>query len=112
MRPDGTSIYSLIRNIGSSIGIAMVRYRIADGGKRIGSLLLGVQGAAGLEYAGHVGTGFTDAVFRRIVRHYGGCGLMYTEMIWAGGWINGQIEPARLSGVRASSFASGSGCTS
>ena len=28
---------------------------------RIGSLLLGVQGPAGLEYAGHVGTGFTAA---------------------------------------------------
>lgn len=29
---------------------------------RIGSLLLGVPGPAGLEYVGHVGTGFTDAV--------------------------------------------------
>jgi bifunctional non-homologous end joining protein LigD len=29
---------------------------------RIGSLLLGVQGPDGLEYAGHVGTGFTDAM--------------------------------------------------
>jgi bifunctional non-homologous end joining protein LigD len=28
---------------------------------RIGSLLLGVQGPDGLEYVGHVGTGFTDA---------------------------------------------------
>ncbi len=44
--------------------------------------------------------GFTDAVFRQIVRHYGGCGLIYTEMIWAGGWISGQIEPPRLAGVR------------
>ena len=31
---------------------------------RIGSLLLGVQGPSGLEYAGHVGTGFTDAMLR------------------------------------------------
>ena len=29
---------------------------------RIGSLLLGVTGPAGLEYVGHVGTGFTEAV--------------------------------------------------
>ncbi len=33
---------------------------------RIGSLLLGVQGPAGLEYAGHVGTGFTDATLVRL----------------------------------------------
>ncbi len=33
---------------------------------RIGSLLLGVQGPAGLEYAGHVGTGFTDAELARL----------------------------------------------
>jgi bifunctional non-homologous end joining protein LigD len=32
----------------------------------IGSLLLGVQDAAGLEYAGHVGTGFTDRALREL----------------------------------------------
>jgi tRNA-dihydrouridine synthase B len=43
--------------------------------------------------------GFTDQVFRGVVREYGGCGLMFTEMVWAGGWIHGQIEPSRLDGV-------------
>lgn len=33
---------------------------------QIGSLLLGVQGEAGLEYAGHVGTGFTAATLARL----------------------------------------------
>lgn len=33
---------------------------------RIGSLLLGVQGPDGLEYAGHVGTGFSDAALARL----------------------------------------------
>ena len=33
---------------------------------RIGSLLLGVQGPDGLEYAGHVGTGFTAATLARL----------------------------------------------
>ena len=35
---------------------------------RIGSLLLGVPGPAGLEYVGHVGTGFTDAVLDDLTR--------------------------------------------
>jgi bifunctional non-homologous end joining protein LigD len=39
-------------------------WRPGQGGRagRIGSLLLGVRGPSGLEYAGHVGTGFTDAM--------------------------------------------------
>jgi len=38
-------------------------WKPGEGGRagRIGSLLLGVNGANGLEYAGHVGTGFTSA---------------------------------------------------
>ena len=38
-------------------------WKPGEGGRagRIGSLLLGVQGAAGLEFAGHVGTGFSAA---------------------------------------------------
>lgn len=38
-------------------------WKPGEGGRtgRIGSLLLGVQGPDGLEYAGHVGTGFTEA---------------------------------------------------
>ncbi|MGE4618446.1 MAG: tRNA dihydrouridine synthase DusB [Planctomycetota bacterium] len=43
--------------------------------------------------------GFTDLVFRRIVRELGGCGLIYTEMVSAGGWIKGNIPPERLVGV-------------
>ncbi|MGB1398202.1 MAG: tRNA-dihydrouridine synthase, partial [Planctomycetota bacterium] len=43
--------------------------------------------------------GFTDLVFRRLVRELGGCGLMYTEMVSAGGWIKGTISPERLFGV-------------
>lgn len=43
--------------------------------------------------------GFTDFIFRSIVRDLGGCGLIFTEMVWAGGWVRGQIEPTRLDGV-------------
>lgn len=43
--------------------------------------------------------GFTDQVFRGVVRDYGGCGLLFTEMIWAAGWIQGEIDPTRLTGV-------------
>lgn len=43
--------------------------------------------------------GFTDAPFRRIVRHFGGCGLVFTEMVSAGGWIDGSMPPLRLRGV-------------
>lgn len=43
--------------------------------------------------------GFTDLVFRRIVREFGGCGLIYTEMVSAGGWVRGNIPPERLVGV-------------
>ncbi len=43
--------------------------------------------------------GFTDLVFRALVRDFGGCGLIYTEMVSAGGWIDGRIEPRRLRGV-------------
>lgn len=44
--------------------------------------------------------GFTDSVFRGILRDFGGCGLIYTEMVSAGGWLSGQKEPERLRGVR------------
>lgn len=45
--------------------------------------------------------GFTDLIFRRLVREFGGCGLIYTEMVSAGGWVQGQqAEPERLQGVK------------
>lgn len=43
--------------------------------------------------------GFTDTIFRQMVRDLGGCGLIFTEMVWAGGWVQGKIEPGRLDGV-------------
>ena len=43
--------------------------------------------------------GFTDRIFRGIVRDFGGCGLIYTEMVSASGWIDGKIPPDRLRGV-------------
>lgn len=43
--------------------------------------------------------GFTDLLFRRTLRELGGCGLIFTEMIWAGGWVEGKIDPTRLRGV-------------
>jgi tRNA-dihydrouridine synthase B len=43
--------------------------------------------------------GFTDSIFRQMLRDLGGCGLMFTEMVWAGGWVQGKIEPDRLDGV-------------
>jgi tRNA-dihydrouridine synthase B len=43
--------------------------------------------------------GFTDRIFRGIVREFGGCGLMFTEMVSAAGWIDGRIPPERLDGV-------------
>ena len=43
--------------------------------------------------------GFTDWVFRSIVREHGGCGLIFTEMVSAGGWVAGRIPPERLRGV-------------
>jgi tRNA-dihydrouridine synthase B len=43
--------------------------------------------------------GFTDLLFRRVLRELGGCGLIFTEMVWAGGWIEGKIEPTRLDGI-------------
>jgi tRNA-dihydrouridine synthase B len=44
--------------------------------------------------------GFTDAIFRRIVRDLGGCGLLFTEMIGAGAWMLSRRErPQRLDGV-------------
>ena len=43
--------------------------------------------------------GFTDSIYRRTVRDLGGCGLLFTEMVWAGGWVQGKIEPDRLEGV-------------
>lgn len=45
--------------------------------------------------------GFTDLLFRDLVRHFGGCGLIFTEMVSAGGWIDGRIPPHRLRGVEA-----------
>jgi len=43
--------------------------------------------------------GFTDRIFRAIVREFGGCGLIYTEMVSASGWVDGRIPPERLIGV-------------
>lgn len=45
--------------------------------------------------------GFTDRIFRNIVREFGGCGLIYTEMVSAGGWIDGRMPPDRLQGVES-----------
>jgi bifunctional non-homologous end joining protein LigD len=44
--------------------VVIAGWKPGDGGRsgRIGSLLLGVQGEHGLEFAGHVGTGFTVPV--------------------------------------------------
>ncbi len=44
--------------------------------------------------------GFTDLVYRGILREFGGCGLIFTEMVSAGGWILGKFAPDRLAGVR------------
>jgi tRNA-dihydrouridine synthase B len=43
--------------------------------------------------------GFTDAIFRGVVRHFGGCGLLFTEMVSAGEWVEGNNFPERLRGV-------------
>ena len=48
--------------------------------------------------------GFTDAIFRRIVRDLGGCGLIFTEMIGAGTWMQSLRErpserPERIAGI-------------
>ena len=43
--------------------------------------------------------GFTDAIFRRIVRDLGGCGLLFTEMVGAAGWLHSGLLPERLAGV-------------
>ena len=45
--------------------------------------------------------GFTDAIFRRIVRDWGGCGLIFTEMVWAEQWVRSGETPSRLEGVEA-----------
>ncbi|MCW2778897.1 MAG: polymerase LigD, ligase domain protein [Frankiales bacterium] len=46
----------------------VVGWKPGEGGRsgRLGSLLLGVQGYAGLVFAGHVGTGFSQAELRRL----------------------------------------------
>lgn len=43
--------------------------------------------------------GFTDATFRSLVRRFGGCGLLFTEMVSAAQWVDGGAFPARLAGV-------------
>jgi len=44
--------------------------------------------------------GFTDAIFRRIVRDLGGCGLIFTEMVGAGTWMQSPRErPERIEGI-------------
>jgi tRNA-dihydrouridine synthase B len=45
--------------------------------------------------------GFTDRIFRGIVRDFGGCGLIFTEMVSAAGWVDGRMPPERLHGVEA-----------
>lgn len=45
--------------------------------------------------------GFTDLTFRSLVREFGGCGLIFTEMVSAGGWVSGRMPPTRLDGVAA-----------
>lgn len=43
--------------------------------------------------------GFTDQTFRAVVRELGGCGLIFTEMVSASGWVEGKMTPVRLDGV-------------
>jgi len=43
--------------------------------------------------------GFSDLIFRGIVRDFGGCGLLFTEMIAASEWMANGATPWRLSGV-------------
>src|ERR1051325_1207691 len=43
--------------------------------------------------------GFTDYAFRQVVREYGGCGLIFTEMIYAGAWVQGGVRPDLLYGI-------------
>jgi tRNA-dihydrouridine synthase B len=43
--------------------------------------------------------GFSDVNFRAIVRRFGGCGLLFTEMVSAGGWVDGRMAPERLRGI-------------
>lgn len=43
--------------------------------------------------------GFSDRTYRQLVRDFGGCGLLFTEMVSAGGWIQGTMPPDRLEGV-------------
>lgn len=43
--------------------------------------------------------GFTDFIFRGIVRDFGGCGLLFTEMIAASEWAARDVVPWRLGGV-------------
>jgi tRNA-dihydrouridine synthase B len=43
--------------------------------------------------------GFTDRLYRDVIREFGGCGLIYTEMVSASGWVEGRISPSRLDGV-------------
>ena len=45
--------------------------------------------------------GFTDAIFRDLVRRFGGCGLIFTEMISAGAWVEAKTLPDRLRGVES-----------
>jgi tRNA-dihydrouridine synthase B len=45
--------------------------------------------------------GFTDAIFRGVVRHFGGCGLIYTEMVPASELLGPRNLPERLQGVTA-----------
>ncbi|HYD49091.1 MAG TPA: tRNA-dihydrouridine synthase, partial [Terriglobales bacterium] len=45
--------------------------------------------------------GFSDRTYRALVREFGGCGLIFTEMVSAGGWIQGTMPPGRLEGVEA-----------
>ena len=50
--------------------VIVVGWKTGEGGRagRIGSLILGVQGEHGLEYAGHVGTGFDAATLAALGR--------------------------------------------
>ena len=65
---------------------------------RLGPLRLGPLELAAPVLAAPV-AGFTDFFFRRLVRHFGGCGLIFTEMVSASGWISGSMPPTRLWGV-------------
>ncbi len=63
--PDWVKVKHLLR-----LSAVVCGWKPGAGGRsgQVGSLLLGVHGPDGLTYAGHVGTGFSDATLRLLAR--------------------------------------------